>query len=66
MLDGRNKNEWEHSDVLACASFNAYRTKKDWVERGAFNPFASRKKKTTGMESLNHETCPHLYYRGDD
>ena len=63
MLNGRNRDAWERTDWLMCASFNSQRLKKDWVKFGSFNPFRSRDR-IENANDLNHETAPHIYYSG--
>ena len=52
---------WDHTDYLTCVEYWKRGVK---VTPGEFNPLRNKPKAATAMESLNHETCPHMYYRG--
>lgn len=54
-------HELDGVDAIACA---VYRTKGVEVKDGHFNPLRKAVRKQTAMESLNHETCPQMYYQG--
>lgn len=61
MAKGRMRTEWDRVDYLVCVEYWKRGVK---ATPGEFNPLRSKPKVTTTMDSLNHETCPHMYYRG--
>lgn len=52
---------WDHTDPLLCAIYNSRGLAKP-VPAGYFHPFRTARR--LQGNDLNHETAPHLYYRG--
>lgn len=63
MARGKMRNMNDHTDIIACA---IYRTRGIEVEDGAFNPLRKPRARTATIETMNHQTCPTMYYRGEE